>query len=342
MYDSSVRPQRRGFTLIELLVVIAIIAVLIALLLPAVQQAREAARRAQCKNNLKQFGLALQNYHDTSRVFPACAMAAGTPGTWSWGHAWGAALLPFIDLGTVNAKFDFVGINSPHTGLIYQTAAVTYNTDNGRMLNGRRIPIFRCPSSPTAEMGLVGLIVPSSGAQSVTYTAITGAIDQPPINNYDANVNINSTTGQQSQGGVLLPYRGKRIADITDGTSSTILLGEQSDFCRDPTGAAVDCRSDHGHTFTMGTIWPVNPPNDNRWFNSTTVRYGINQKSTTNTGVNKPNWIYHANNPIQSAHVGGAHVLMADGTVRFLSQSLQLQTLYNLSNRRDRNPVGEF
>ena len=329
MLASVVRPRRRGFTLIELLVVIAIIAILIALLLPAVQQAREAARRSQCRNNLKQIGLALHNYHDTSLMFPACGLPSRTPGTWAWGHAWGIAILRFMEQEPLNKKYDFTGVNSSHTGLIY----TGYNVDNGRLLSGLRIPFLFCPSSPLNEMGLQGQAVPAAGAQSPTYTAIVGAIDHPSTVDFDSNVNVNAATGKESQGGVLLPFKGKRLADVTDGTSFTILVGEQSDFCRQANGTPVDCRSDHGHSFSMGLTYT-----DNRWFNSTSVRYPVNMKSYTATGV----IFYGANNPVQSAHAGGAHVLMGDGTVRYLNQSLQLQTFYNLSNRNDRQTIGEF
>src|SRR5688572_27253249 len=96
--------SRRGFTLIELLVVIAIIAVLIALLLPAVQQAREAARRMQCKNNLKNIGLAFHNYHDTAQFFPMSYMV--DVGNFN-AHGWGTMILPYLEQGNLYAKYDF-------------------------------------------------------------------------------------------------------------------------------------------------------------------------------------------------------------------------------------------
>lgn len=336
MIDRPVPNRYRGFTLIELLVVIAIITILIALLLPAVQQAREAARRSQCKNNLKQFGLACQNYHDTFLVFPASGTSARGPGIYAWGHGWGIAILPYLEVKSLYVRFDFRGVSSsatPHTGLIYTGT----NIENGQLLSGIALPVFRCPSSVTNEMGLLGQTIPAGGAQSPTYTAINGAIDHSTVINYDGNLNANASTGRQSQGGVLLPFYGKRMADVTDGTSTTILLGEQSDLCRDAAGTPRDCRSDHGHSIAMGVTFT-----DPRWFNSATVRYPINTKSNTSTGVDSPTLYYGANNPIQATHTGGAHVLLCDGTVRFLNQSLQLQTLYNLSNRNDRNPIGEY
>ena len=329
MLLSSGRVRRAGFTLIELLVVIAIIAVLVALLLPAVQQAREAARRSQCRNNLKQMGLAIHNYEETSSTLPASALPSRGPGTWAWGHAWAAALMGYTEQNTVREGFDFHGINSVHTGLIY----TGFNVDNGRLLSGLRMSWMFCPSSPVPVTGLTGQTIPAAGVQSLTYTAITGASNHSTMVNYDGNTNINAATGRQSLGGALLPFRCIRFRDITDGSSNTILIGEQSDYCVRANGTLVDCRSDHNHGFTMGVAFT-----DTRYFNSTTVRYGVNERSYSQTGV----IFYGANNPIQSAHEGGAHVLLSDGSVRYLGQSLNLQTLYDLCNRDDGNVLGEY
>lgn len=329
MCDSSGQRRRSGFTLIELLVVIAIIAVLVALLLPAVQQAREAARRAQCRNNLKQMGLAVHNYEGTFLTLPASGLPSRGPGTWAWGHAWAAALMGYTEQDTVREAYDFHGINSVHTGLIY----TGFNVDNGRLLSGLKMGWMFCPSSPVPERGLAGQTVPAAGVQSITYTAITGASNHSSMVNYDANANVNAATGRQSQGGALLPFKCMRFKDLTDGPSNTVLIGEQSDYCYQANGSKVDCRSDHGHGFTMGVAFT-----DTRFFNSTTVRYGINEKSYTQTGVK----FYGANNPVQSVHEGGAHVLLGDGSVRFLNQSLNLQTLYDLCNRDDGNVIGEY
>ncbi len=325
----GVRVKRRGFTLIELLVVIAIIAVLVALLLPAVQQARESARRTQCRNNLKQIGLAIFNYEEMTGCFPASALPSRGPGTWAWGPAWAVAVMTFMDQEGLRGAYDFHGVNSIHTGLVY----TGYNVDNGRLLSGLRMSWMFCPSSPVNKMGLLGQTTPANGVQSITYTAVTGASNHSSTVNYDANTNIHAATGRQSTGGVLIPFRCLKMRDVTDGTSSTILVGEQSDFCVRSDGSLVDCRSDHGHGFPMGVAFT-----DTRYFNSTTVRHPVNTKSYTATGV----VFYGANNPIQSAHHGGAHVLLGDGSVRFLSESLNLQTFYDLSNRDDSNPIGDF
>ena len=110
----TARPGRRGFTLVELLVVIAIIGILIALLLPAVQAAREAARRSQCSNNLKQLGLALMTYNSTYGVFPSATRSHASTG-WIWGFAWGVPIMPFCEQEALYDQMDKVGIGSPHT-----------------------------------------------------------------------------------------------------------------------------------------------------------------------------------------------------------------------------------
>jgi hypothetical protein len=162
---------------------------------------------------------------------------------------------------------------------------------------------------------------------------VTGAIDHGSADNRDGDTYEHHARGILSQGGVLVPHRFLSIKDIRDGTTQTILLGEQSDWCLASDGSKQNCRSDFGHSFSMGATPEAN--DDNRWFNTTTVRYGINHKEWNATGVGEQ--YYACNRPIQSAHPGGAHVLLGDASVQFLSESLDLQTLFNLSNRDDGN-----
>lgn len=187
-------------------------------------------------------------------------------------------------------------------------------------------------------MVLVDTAIPGrAGAQSPTYTAITGAIDDATAQNKDKQTNEHMARGIQSAGGILIGKGHIRVAEVIDGTSHTILLGEQSDLCRDSQGAMFDCRSDYGHSFAMGAT-PVDNFDD-RLFNSTTVRYPVNHKSWNSTGVGER--YYGCNRPIQSAHPGGAVVGMGDGSVRFLSSSTELQTLFDLSNRADGHVISE-
>ena len=337
--DRACRRRFGGFTLVELLVVITIIGILIALLLPAVQAAREAARRMQCSNNLKQMGLALHNYNNTHGVFPSGSRSHAET-NWVWGHAWGVAILPFAEQGPLYEQFDMVGTGSvhsglPHTGLIYAGR----NEYNGRLLSGVLIPYMFCPSSPLKPLVLTGSSPPGpQGAASPTYTAITGAVDHPTAVNKDSQTNQHLARGIQSRGGVLLPRECLTFRDILDGSSNTMLLGEQSGYCYDSTGAKRDCRSDYGHAFCMGAT-PTDAIDD-RWFNTTTIRYGVNHRAWNSTGVGEE--YYACNRPIQSAHPGGAHCLLGDGSVRFLSESMALQTLFNLANRDDGNVLEDF
>jgi len=241
-FENPVQPDN---TLVELLVVIAIIGILIALLLPAVQSAREAARRVSCANNLKQIGLALLNYESTRRKFPSGSRSHRTDNEWVWGHSWAVAILAYCEQGPLYEKFDMVGVNSPHTGLIYQIPSRTYNVDNGRLVAGVSIPYLVCPSSTLDPFAMRGTIVPGpKGAASPMYTAISGAIDHPSTVDKQSESNEHRARGLcDSSGGVLVGNAFRGFKDITDGSTHTVMIGEQSDWCRTDTGQKVNCRS---------------------------------------------------------------------------------------------------
>ena len=319
-------PLPRGFTLVELLVVIAIIGVLVALLLPAVQAAREAARRVQCSNNAKQLGLAIHNYADAYKVFPAGGLPAPAPG-WTWGHSWSIAILPYLEEGPLFSRLDLESKHSPQVGLIY--SGYNYNTHNALQLDGKHIPALECPSTTLNRWALTGSPGPI-GVLSPDYVAIAGAIDDRTAVNKDSATYAHAAIGIQSYGGVLIARDHVKFREITDGTSKTAMVGEQSDFCLTDLGQPIDCRSDYGHSLIMAV---TRVSQDDRFFNITTVRYPVNSKSWNQIGVGDQ--YYGANRPILSAHPGGAHVAMADGSVRFLNEDLQLETFYNLCNRAD-------
>ena len=199
--------KRAAFTLIELLVVIAIIAVLIALLLPAVQQAREAARRTQCRNNLHQLALALHNYHDTHSTFPFGYIPRQSPTPTGSGATWGAMILPFVD--------EMAIYNSLNFAVPLDDAAT--NANNTAVASS--LAQFMCPSDPNTG--------PASGGYFFNQQA-------QAVSNYVGNMGTGVAPGSGSyqtgnRDGVLVVYSRVRVRDIRDGTSNTILLGETKD-----------------------------------------------------------------------------------------------------------------
>jgi prepilin-type N-terminal cleavage/methylation domain-containing protein len=332
--------MHRGFTLIELLVVIAIIAVLIALLLPAVQQAREAARRSQCKNNLKQIGLALANYEETNTRLPlGGTFAVGGTVNPGWGFSWWVGLLPHLDQGPLYSQLSAEG-NHPGT-LANSTPTWTGAAVNGPAVNGVQIAPMICPSSPVAA-------VRSSGyAHTITcpqYTGIAGAVDDPAgtvggfFNSAGRQWTINATTtGIAASGGALPPLRSLKMADLTDGASNIMIVGEQSGVGRDANGNSVTINNHQGFMCSMIVTTPTS--GTQRIFNLTTIRYPPNTTETALPGIMNNDG---QNNGIFSSHVGGVHILLGDGSVRFLSENVALTTVKRLATRDDNVPLGEF
>lgn len=197
------RVRRKAFTLIELLVVIAIIAILIALLLPAVQQAREAARRTQCKNNLKQLGLALHNYHDVNLAFPPGWVDQGPDGNSVWN--WTAMILPYLEQ---SALYDQLNVgNSPPVDVLADTDLVT--------LMQQPLTAFRCPSDTGPGINTNGNRLNSGQSLALT--------------NYVGNAGSNRIERAGSEADGLYCQNSKvRIRDVTDGTSNTIAVGERA------------------------------------------------------------------------------------------------------------------
>ena len=277
--------KQRAFTLIELLVVIAIIAILVSLLLPAVQQAREAARRTQCKNNLKQIGLAFHNYHDTSRTFPPGQQFWGTDGnsvttTRGAGWGWSAMVAPFIDAGNVFNAFDFSLRMSDPVNL---EAVQTKNSN------------FQCPSNPQDGVHVItgAFAIDDPGLQIVNYVGNGGS--------FASSFNQHNQPAARNTG-VLMRDSKVRIRDITDGTSNTILIGETVvyNFLWDPNlygrPSGTHGNSDSGLALMRIGLRAMNPPDS---ANNT-----VKRESTA------------------SFHVGGSQVALCDGSVRFISENI--------------------
>lgn len=303
--------SRRGFTLIELLVVIAIIAVLIALLLPAVQQAREAARRTQCRNNLKQLGVALHNYHDTHRVFPlACIRGLqGSSANIEGFGTWLVYLFPYIDQTPLYNTFNF-----PYVGGTYGLGS--YGTVNMATVN---IPIqaLMCPSDPDAKVKNFG---------SWFYGTAPNANGDYGITNYAGMTHDTLRIGTEAGGsfprfdhnGVLGNRARTSVADITDGASNTIMVAEVSNSPASGwpwgwDGALTDARL----TPNAPGTWPGNG-----------VFTNPRETATAQTA--------------SSYHEGGIHVQMGDGSVRFVSENINLALYQALVTRRGGETVGDF
>ncbi|NLX97261.1 MAG: DUF1559 domain-containing protein [Rhodopirellula sp.] len=331
-----------GFTLVELLVVIAIIGVLIALLLPAVQAAREAARRMSCSNHLKQTGLALHNYHDVHQAFPVGARHAqrNAIGT-TTGMSWWVGILPYLEQSSLYDKLDQV---SPNCGM----AGV--NTNNGSAASGITMDMMLCPSSPldeTIKVGQFDLTRPSyvgiAGATDGTGDSMSGAMF-PESRTSPCCLGGPILTGRISAGGLLIPNRNVRLRDVTDGTSNVMVVSEISDYGHDSSGNKLDIDKGRPNGWLAGTAADgapssyhsvANPPPS---WNITTIRYPVGTRavrqgaSTWLAGVYVNNG---ANHPLVSAHPGGVLALYADGSVSFLSETMELLTLKQLATRDD-------
>lgn len=329
------RQRRRGFTLIELLVVIAIIAILIALLLPAVQQAREAARRTQCKNNLKQIGLALHNYHDAFLVFPPGSNYTRTTmsAQGGWGISFWVGILPFIDQGPLFNKFNMNESNSGY---------VLHSTTTRDAVNGVTLQTYLCPSSPQPSRGTPNVYSPAS-VTIPSYAGLAGTVGTFGSFTETRTVSAMGSDGLQygSAGGAFVKAQSTRIRDFTDGTSNVAIVGEQSDYLTNTTtNVQFDGRSSGGGDYTYGFCMGSSSPSlgmDMQVGLTTVVKpVGTKKFSITLSQDLSPNF------PIQSSHSGGAHLLLTDGSVHFVSDSLNFATLQALLTRDDGQTMNAF
>jgi prepilin-type N-terminal cleavage/methylation domain-containing protein len=323
----------RAFTLIELLVVIAIIAVLIALLLPAVQQAREAARRTQCKNNLKQVGLALHNYHDTFGALPYGSSGPGymgsAPGALVKNQTGWVMLLPYMDQANLFNTLDHnsaMGIWNPGGGtlaggstLVAANAAAT----------GKRINVLLCPSDAGSETypggdGTYGCApgIPSYKS-SYGFSVMRGMTWDNGANNYW----VNEDRATRSMFGV---SSRTTFRDISDGLSNSVAIAETTLTVQDGVTPSWACTQHVGLGIQFAD--PANT-NINNWY--------CCGWTTPPNGSFQPGSLGEWGSP-GSVHTGGMQVLLGDGSVRFISENINATTRQRLGYISDSQPIGEF
>ena len=358
------RSKWRGFTLIELLVVIAIIAILIALLLPAVQQAREAARRSTCKNNLKQLGLALHNYVDSAKQCPI-----GGALTWAGGGGVGnfhgslfVALLPNMDQGQLyKTLFNNTGVLNGAGPWEWQSCNVSSlgvagnqwgTTQASQVFAQTVIPALQCPSyDGTSNSSWQGHAVTcyagSMGAQRMDVNAGCATDVSTLLGNFgtpNGCTGANWTTGcfgtgsaqfggsadPNANSGVMNGRIGwaAKFQQISDGLSNTIAFGEIRPNCGDHTD-----NSNGGGWSTPNTNWIATTAPINYKTCPGDPNYGV-------TCNHPANW--NASHGFKSKHSGGAHFVMVDGAVRFLNQTIDYVTYQKLGERRDGKPLGAY
>ena len=318
--------SKRGFTLIELLVVIAVIAILIALLLPAVQQAREAARRSQCKSNLKQLGVALHNYHDVHSVFPpGCVNQEGDTANpddrdrLNW--TWPVYLMPYMDQAPLYEQLN--------PGPTRATAAVSDPAK--RAVMQQPLAAFRCPSD-------VGPATNTEDKRQVKDSG--GTLHSLTTSNYvAANSSSELTSNPADADGCFYTNSSIRTRDITDGTSNTVAAGERAWTVTNSAGtrvmwAAVVFMQDSATTGNQSEYGLVE--------NHGAGEQAINLTTST-----------ECRRGFSSPRVGGAHFLLMDGAVKFLSETIDHNpdfsdvpnvdsTYEKLLSRHDGEVLGDF
>jgi prepilin-type N-terminal cleavage/methylation domain-containing protein/prepilin-type processing-associated H-X9-DG protein len=360
MVPDTFFPPRRAFTLVELLAVITIIGILIGLLLPAVQTAREAARRSSCSNNLKQLGLALQNFADgrNGMLPPAGYWSANSPG-----FSWIAGILPFMEEQATYDKLDWDAL--PTVTSPWGAGPNGGSTANQNAIKNFRSTILICPSSPMPNFhgmqGMTGGV--ATGPLQPSYAGIMGASDvvwnSTRSNNTGSNTGStrnrcggnDSTCWRCFNGAFQLPWdlassatgskgtfrntQGIKLKEVTDGLSKVMAIGEQSNWGMTAAGAQFDCRSGtrNGWSasgwFTYNTSCGVGSISNIAWIRDplgTKVcnnRYGTTTVSDRDSGM-----------PFRSAHGQGGQFTFCDGSVQWLDESIDF-VIYQMLAIRD-------
>lgn len=333
MASVIVSQRRNAFTLVELLVVVATIGVLVGTLLPAVQAAREASRRAWCQNNLRQIGIAILNCEQSTGKLPVgarCFVIPGFTGS-SYGMSWWVETFPYFEQSIVGNQLDR---KSVHHGTAYM------NAQNARVADGVEIGVMYCPSSPLPRLPYVNSI--QMGMPS--YVGISGATNDHQF----AETRINSThltipagPGQISGGGVLVTNRAIEISEVTDGTSSTIIVGEASDYAVTNKGEQIRVDGGNALGWLAGTRTKGTPPkygtapaltDGSPAYNLTSIRYQPNERQYELPGVYTD---HGPNNPLLSSHPGIINAGVLSGAVTVISEQIDLLVLKEMATRDD-------
>lgn len=363
---------RRGFTLIELLVVIAIIAILIALLLPAVQQAREAAKRTQCRNNMKQIVLGLHNYHDTYGIFPPGAVLRDHQGNQRDVDAgfmggdrdndgmapWSVLLLPYLEQANLYDTFSMEG--SWYSRYDYRGGV--YRPTNFDAQDVDSPSFYRCPSNPNQAreryiLTYYGCMGGGLTWMPIRYQDNSAAVENPTGPYYSANT-ADPLARHFWNNGILYANSNVSVSEVRDGTSNTVIVGETmyvglrkvyTDFNSSPPGGPFH--------WTWSTSSRCNGDSSNG-NNSGGGAPNHSSLCATYDGINNPTFTYTHQQALElggaarahtqqmmafsSWHTGGAHMGFADGSITFLSENMDLRTYRLLGPRADNLVLGEF
>lgn len=302
---ATAAPLRQGFTLVELLVVIAIIGVLVALLLPAVQAAREAARRASCSNNLKQLGLALQNYHDTMLAFPYGGTDGPKRSTPVMNDiSWHARILPFIEQTPLYDKINW---------------SQAWNSTNNLAVAHVKVKGYFCPSAVEERSGSTGekLSTESTPVYTTHYYGINGPEGTNATTGQVYTMHASSASGHGDimQDGVLCPWEASSMAAVVDGTSNTFLVGE--------IGFLKALKPINGHSLRS---WTRGGGSSNTTGGTKNVQFAIN--STPYNGSNNFNDISFG-----SQHPAGAQFGLVDGSVKMITANVDMAIYLSMASR---------